>query len=48
MLPRRSARGWLSMTRITCRKTLGENGLVGVPPVRAATAGVRPGSEVFR
>jgi hypothetical protein len=47
MLPRRSARGGLSMTRITRRKTSDENGSIGVPVVICVTGTEEPGSEVF-
>jgi len=47
MLPRLHARGGLSMTRITRRKTPDENESIGVPAVRAMTDAARPGSEAF-
>jgi hypothetical protein len=47
MLPRRSARGGLSMTRITRRKTSDENGSIGVPAVRCVTGAEGPENEVF-
>jgi hypothetical protein len=47
MLPRRSARGGLSMTRIARGKTPDENGSIGVLAVKAVTGTARPGSDAF-
>lgn len=45
MLPRRSARGGLSMTRITRRKTPDDIESIGVPAVRCGTGAEGPGAK---